>query len=199
VGKKVVLFLGRLHPKKGLPILLEAWRQVQLAGCGTEWILAIAGWDQGGHEAELKAYVQQEGLADSVRFLGPLFDSEKHAALANADGFVLPSYSEGLPMAVLEAWAYGLPVMMTYRCNIPEGIAAGAALSFMPEPASIEQGLRNFFLMSAAERLAMGQRGRKLVEERFTWDSVAMEMFSVHNWILGGGQPPPCVIMERTK
>ena len=96
-------------------------------------------------------------------------------------------------MAVLEAWSYGLPVLMTPECNIPEGFAAEAALRIEPNVTSIAHGLRQLTAMSPSERAAMGQRGRALVEKRFTWPRVAEEMHSVYEWILGKGPEPSCL------
>lgn len=196
-GKKVLLFLSRIHPKKGLPNLLTAWAEVRKKTLlSKEWVLAIAGWSQTGHLSELEAMVNDLSLVDSVIFLGPQFDDDKAASYLNADAFILPSYSEGLPMVILEAWAYGLPVLMTPQCNIPEGFLNGAAIQIQPESLSIQQGLRDFFLLTDGERLTIGQRGKKLVEDQFTWDRVAEDMHSVYKWILGGGQPPSCVITD---
>jgi len=112
---KVLLYLGRLHPKKGLPNLLQAWSMARRAvlAQARDWHLGIAGWDQGGHEADLRAQVSAAGLSKCVHFLGPQFGAGRAAAYRNAQAFILPSFSEGLPMAVLEAWAHSLPVLMT--------------------------------------------------------------------------------------
>ncbi len=194
VGQKVLLYLGRLHPKKGLRILLSAWEQVALgANLQSEWVLAIAGWNQGGHEQELKQAASELRLGQSVIFLGPQFDGAKDACYENADAFVLPSFSEGLPMTVLEAWANELPVLMTPQCNIPQGFALDAAVRSDPTPESLAEGLRNILGMSASERRAMGQRGLRLVERQFTVARVAADMLEVYKWLLGGGAPPECV------
>ena len=193
-----LLYLGRLHPKKGLAILLQAWgtlhRRESIRN-GT-WELAISGWDQSGHEDELKLLCRQTGIDGSVRFLGPRFGADKDAAYREADAFVLPSFSEGLPMVVLEAWAYGLAVIMTPQCNIPEGFAMGAAIKVEPNPHEIERGLLNLFEMSDSERQVMGERGVTLVKKRFTWPIVADEMRAIHEWVLGGGTPPTSVRVE---
>ena len=96
-------------------------------------------------------------------------------------------------MSVLEAWAYGLAVLMTPECNLPEGFAADAALRIETTVGSIAQGLDVLFSMSDADLDAMGARGRSLVEERFTWKKVAAQMAGVYEWMLGGGTPPECV------
>ena len=92
-------------------------------------------------------------------------------------------------MSVLEAWAYGLPVMMTDFCNIPEGFAAGAALRIGPNAESIAQGLAQLEAISEADRSAMGAKGRRLVEQNFTWDKIARDMKAVYEWCLGGDKP----------
>ncbi len=192
-GAKVLLYLGRLHPKKGLPNLLRAWRLSARERGSSKWRLVIAGWDQGGHEAELRRLAEELCIAETVVFAGPQFGEDKAASFHRATAFVLPSFSEGLPVAVLEAWAHGLPVVMTPQCNLPEGLAAGAAVQVDPEPASIAAGLWELFRMSDAEREAMGERGRRLVEERFSWPKIAQQMKAVYEWVLGGGPKPEWV------
>lgn len=124
---------------------------------------------------------------------GPVFDDAKKACFQNADAFVLPSFSEGLPMSILEAWSYLLPVLMTAECNIPEGFQAGAAVEVRPEVGSVADGLRSFLSLSAAERKNMGLRGRSLVEAKFSWPQIAGQMLEVYKWVLGQGPQPDCV------
>jgi poly(glycerol-phosphate) alpha-glucosyltransferase len=96
-------------------------------------------------------------------------------------------------MSVLEAWAYGLPVVMTPECNLPEGFAADAAIRIGTDTESIAQGLEALFSMSEGDLCKMGEKGRGLVKERFTWQTVAAQMREVYDWMLGGGVPPGCV------
>ncbi len=109
---------------------------------------------------------------------------------------MLPSFSEGLPIAVLEAWSSGLPVLMSRECNLPEGFAAGAAVQIETAPEAMAKSLVAFMTTPEGSRRAMGQAGRRLVEERFTWDRVAAEMRDVYTWVLGGGPPPSCVLTD---
>lgn len=242
---KILLFLGRIHPKKGLVNALRAWAALQTTDNGQRttdnWQFVVAGWDQGGHEAELKRLCRELGLgyADisaaefvgetlaghapsgplgtsgravagtpyrptegpaSVVFVGPAFGEQKDALLRSASAFILPSFSEGLPMAVLEAWAYRQPVLMTEHCNLPEGFAAGAAIRIGTDVASIAEGLRELCSLPTTDNgqrttslASMGMRGRQLVEERFTWPQVAAQMKEVYEWIVGGGTRPMCV------
>lgn len=194
-GAKVLFFLSRLHPKKGLPILLAAWaraRQHCLLGAN-EWQLVIAGWEQGGHQAELEKQARELAISDSVHFVGPQFDLAKAASFKRADAFVLPSFSEGLPMAALEAWSYACPAVMTPQCNLPEGFTAGAAIRVEPDVISVMSGLGTLFGMTDIERREMGQCGRDLVEQQFTWSRICVAMTSVYRWVLGQGPQPDCV------
>jgi poly(glycerol-phosphate) alpha-glucosyltransferase len=233
-GRKTLMFLGRIHPKKGLPNLIRAFAQSRGSRVeGREpWRLVIAGWDQGGHEAELIQLCEELGLKverrrngceatagpakssvegqkrdvksppsafslqPSVLFHGPAFGRDKEDLLRSADAFILPSFSEGLPMSVLEAWSYRLPVVMTPECNLPEGFAADAAIRIETSVESIAEGLGTLFSMNDADLMTMGAKGRGLVEERFTWKSVASQMREVYDWMLGGGVAPSSVIME---
>ncbi len=212
-GRKVLLYLGRIHPKKGLLNLIEAWGRIsrEQRAKTEEWVLAIAGWDQGGHEAELKNLatqlkiswtdVREERFENSqlstfnsqLVFPGPQFGDDKAAWHRDCDAFILPSFSEGLPMAVLEAWAYAKPVLMTPQCNLPEGFAADAAIRIEPRAESIARGLQELFSAPSAVLQALGIKGRALVAERFAWPKIATEMKSVCEWVLGGRPKPACV------
>ncbi len=194
-GKKVLLMLSRIHPKKNIAALIVAWSHLHLKErpLTEEWDLVIAGWDTTGHQPELTKLVQELGVTSSVKWVGPLFGEQKDQAFRNADAFVLPSLSEGLPVAILEAWAYSLPAVMTPQCNLPDGYSADAAIEIGVDSGSIESGLRRVMTMTAEERSRMGARGRRLVKERYQWSAIARSMYEVNAWILGGGPVPACV------
>jgi glycosyltransferase involved in cell wall biosynthesis len=216
-GRKVMLYLGRIHPKKGLVNLLRAWAEIKKSKIedlkSDKWILAIAGWDQGRHEQELKVLCDELGLAWSdvrergakilerrtgsgeqeVVFLGPQFNEGKAACYAQCDGFILPSFSEGVPMTVLEAWVNSKPVLMTPQCNLPEGFSTGAALKIETTVASVTDGLNEFWRMSDAERSALGSRGYDLARQRYAWPRLAQQMKELYEWTLGGGARPDCL------
>jgi poly(glycerol-phosphate) alpha-glucosyltransferase len=192
---RVLLFIGRIHSKKGLlnligALALLAQRDRQSLA---RWHLVIAGWDQGGHEHELKTQAAAHGVAQYVTFVGPVYGAAKQSALARASGFVLPSFSEGLPVAVLEGFANALPVVMTSECNLAEGFAAGAAMRIETEKESISRGLQDLFSMSDDGLHAMGRAGAALVAERFTWPKVTSQMRRVYEWLLGRAAKPGCV------
>lgn len=191
-GGRMLLFLGRLHPKKNVAATLEAF--IALAPAHPDWHFTIAGWGSNHYLAVLKAKAAEAGLEHRVHFPGPLYGAEKAATLAAADAFALASFSEGFPMAVLEAFAHAAPVAMTAMCNLQAGFDAGAAIEIGTDADSIAQGLGDLFAMPDAERRAMGARGRALVEERFTWDRIAVQMRAVYTWLLGGGARPDTVV-----
>jgi glycosyltransferase involved in cell wall biosynthesis len=189
-GKKIMLFLSRLHPKKGLGHLLDAWKN--LAVDHPDWHMVIAGRDDGA-EAQTRAAVTAMALDQSITLTGALEGRDKLAALAAADAFVLPSFSEGFSMAILEAMGARLPVLLTPGCNFAEAVRAGAALEVKPDALDTERGIRELLAMTNHQRGSMGERGRLLVEQRFTWDSVATQMMQLYQWMSGGGSPPDFV------
>lgn len=194
IGKKRVLFLSRLHPKKGLPHLLAAWQR--LGPDVNNWMLLIAGGDQLGHEQEMRALAVKLGLEKSVIFLGPLHGAAKKKVLAGSDLFVLPSFSEGFSMAILEAAAAGLPVLLTPQCNFSELAAAGGGVEAHPEAASCEKGLRQMISLSDTARKAMGGRARRLIQQHYTWAAVSARMSAVYIWLLRQGPRPDFVSLN---
>jgi glycosyltransferase involved in cell wall biosynthesis len=194
-GKNLLLYLGRLHPKKNLLNLIRAWKEALNSHPSilNSWMLAIAGWDQGGHEAQLRQLTTDLRLLTSVIFLGPRFGADRDACYRACDAFVLPSLSEGLPMTVLEAWAYAKPVLMTSECNLPEGFVAGAALQTGTTSKQIAARLKQLIEMSDDDRKAMGARGRALVAETFSWPRIGEQMRWVYEWVLGGGTAPETI------
>lgn len=161
-GKRSLLFLGRIHPKKGLRELVLQWSQLSLVQRNA-WSVTVAGPDEGGHRKELESLVKELKLEGSFNFIGPVIAGAKDALLRESDAFILPSHSEGLPMSVLEAWSYGLPVLMTKACNLPEGFSANAALEIDHDPSA-----KKLALALSRDRLEiLGQNGTTLVKTRF--------------------------------
>ena len=192
--RKVLLYLGRLHPKKGLSTLLRGWKKASEHEKG--WILVIAGWDQGGHRRDLEQLSRELKIADSVQFIGPLFGNARDTAYQNADAFVLPSLSEGQPLVVLEAWSHARPVLMTQECNLPEGFENGAAIRMSATVEGAAGALGRLFELEKSALEEMGRRGRDLVIDNFSWSQIASQMFAVYKWLLGRSTPPSCVVFD---
>jgi poly(glycerol-phosphate) alpha-glucosyltransferase len=194
--KKVMLYLSRIHPKKNILGLIHGWNAIKhhQSSLSKNWHLAIAGWGDVQHEQLLKQKVNELKLDDSISFIGSQFESEKSKTFAAADAFILPSFSEGLPMAVLEAWSYQLPVIISKDCNFEDANTYNAALECPTTPEGIGDSLQKLFSMTSEERFKLGARGRKLVEHRYTWNHIAESFSQVYQWLLTGGTPPACII-----
>ncbi len=123
-------------------------------------------------------------LARDVAFCGPTHGARRDPALGNASALVLSSVSEGLPMAMLEAWASGLPVDMTAACNLPEGFEAGAAQQIGAEPADKVPSLVAFLGKCEDELYAIGARGRHLIAEPYSWSRMAEDFVGVYQAML---------------
>lgn len=195
--RRVLLYLGRLHPKKGLWNLLLAWNRLARKSefIRREWSLVIAGWDECGYEKVLREQVRKLCLEPTVKIIGPCFGRARNSAYRYASGFILPSFSEGLPVVVQEAWAYGLPVLATAECNLADGFATGAAISVRPDPEDLERGLLEFVSMTDVQRSEMGVIAYQLARDRFCWPSLAKEMIDVCEWVLGRGPKPATVYL----
>ncbi len=185
---RTLLFLGRFHSIKNLDSLIQAWKSLPVSRT-SEWRLIMAGWGDATYQKRLN-----DLAGKSVTFIGSLYGDEKIKAFQEASAFVLPSFSEASPMAVLEAWSYGLPVLMSRECRLSEGFSKGAAIETGLTPSEISTALECFFHMDDLEREKMGLNGRELVKERFAWPIVASKMLKIYDWILGKGQKPEFVI-----
>lgn len=189
--EKTLLFLGRIHPKKGLENLIQAYSMLP-ASIRNQWIIQIAGWDQ-NHQADLTRLAASCGVASRVHFPGPRFGLEKQQMFQQCDAFALPSFSEGLPMSVLEAWSYAKPSIITKACNLPEGTTHEATIQCDAELYSIKEALTSLFNLSDRDRANMGRSAQQLVIEKFTWPHVASQFAEVYHWLHGHSPPPPTV------
>ncbi len=192
-GKRLVLFLSRLHPKKGLDLLLKSWAQV--CRQHPEAHLVIAGPDSDGMQASLTEQVARDAMTDAVTFTGMLAGSLKWSALDAAECYVLPSYSEGLSMALLEAMGAGVPVIATRACNMPEVTAVDAGWEIEPNAAALTASLRALLAQPAAANRAKGRNGARLIASRYTPAVVTRAMAEVYAYVLGG-PTPACVQPE---
>jgi glycosyltransferase involved in cell wall biosynthesis len=173
----LVLYIGRIHPKKNLTALLDGWGTARASEAGYQ--LAIAGWGEPAHVADLRAKLA--ALADpGIAFLGPVYGEQKQKLLREARFMVLPSLSEGLPMAILEAWAAATPCLMSAACNLPEGFAQGAALETGTEADSIAGALRRGLALPEAGWQAMSVAARALAQRRFSPAAVAAQWAAIY-------------------
>lgn len=188
-GQRTALFVGRIYPVKGLPLLVEAWAKVRPMG----WKMKIVGPDEAGHRAEVEALIHEAKLEADFEFAGALEGAALRKAYEEADLFILPSHTENFGMVVGEALAQGLPVITTYGApwELLETKHCGwwVPISTDGIAAALEDATRK----SPEELIAMGERGRAVVAERFSWDRIAREFVDCYRWILGEGPTPGCV------
>jgi glycosyltransferase involved in cell wall biosynthesis len=189
-GKFVVLFFARLHVKKGLDLLAESLRRI--APGRPDLHILLAGNDEGAW-APFCSRMEEYGLAGRLTYLGHVSGEGARRAWAAADAFVLPSYSEGFSMAILEAMACRLPCLITTACHFPEAAAARAAIAVEPTRDGVEHGLRELLERHPSERAELGENGRRLVEREYTWDRQAHRLAAIYNWLAGAGPRPECV------
>ena len=165
-----ISYIGRIHHKKNLVALVTAWQQ---AGRPPGSSLTIAGWGDAGHIAGLEAVLASGD--GSARFVGPVYGAAKQDLLEQSRFVILPSLSEGLPMAVLEGWAAGTPTIMTDACNLPEGFHAKAALQCGTSAAEIAVALENALRLGGGEWADMSGNARALAAGPFSADAVARQ------------------------
>ncbi len=184
---RTLLFLGRIHPNKGLDILLPAWRAVQ--DRFIDWNLRIVGPDNGGCLAQVRKLASDLFLK-RIEFEEPLYGNMKTQAYAEADLFVLPSYSENFGMAIAEALAAGTPVIVTKGAPW-EGVEThetGWWIDIGIEP--LIACLQDALAQTPAQLEAMGMRGRAWMEKEFSWVKIGRMMAETYRWILDGGDSP---------
>jgi glycosyltransferase involved in cell wall biosynthesis len=183
--RRTALFLGRIYPIKGLPMLVEAWARVRPGG----WLLQIAGPDEAGHQKEVERAVTAAGLDEVVSFIGPVGPEMKKSAFFDADLFVLPTHSESFGMVVAEALAHGLPVLTTTRA--PWSILREGGCGWWVDATvdGIADGLRQATRLNSDTLRSMGAKGRALVNAKFSWKHVADLMLLTYEAILTDKMP----------
>jgi poly(glycerol-phosphate) alpha-glucosyltransferase len=174
---QLVLYIGRIHPKKNLEPLVDGWVAAGSASAG--YRLAIAGWGEPAHVAALQAKLAAS--ADpSISFLGPVYGEQKHHLLHEARFVILPSLSEGLPMAILEAWGAATPTLMSAACNLPEGFSTGTAFDTGIAADSIAAALRRALALPEADWRSMSAAAQALARTRFSAETVAAQWAAIY-------------------
>lgn len=171
-----VLFLSRLHYKKGLDYLADAFAQV--AGQVPDCHLVVAGPDEGA-QGEFERRIAHHGLQARVHLVGPIYGQQKYSAMVDATCFCLPSRQEGFSVAITEALACGTPVVISRDCHFPEVATAGAGRVVPLSAEAVAEALREVLTQPAA-RQAMGAAGRELVETQFTWPRIAERLVELY-------------------
>jgi len=190
LNSRVVLFVGRIYPVKGLPMLVEAWAKVRPSG----WKLKLVGPDEAGHQAEVEALIRKAGLEEDCEFTGALEGAALHAAYGSASLFIQPSYTENFGMAIVEAMSHSLPVVTT--TGTPWSILPERGCGWWVDPTvdQIAQVLSKAMALDNETLRGMGMKGRELVANEFSWSQTANKMVAAYQWVLGNGPRPDFVL-----
>lgn len=186
-GRRNFLFLSRIHPQKGLPDLVAAWALVRRPG----WRVVIAGPDEAGHLDEIRAQINALGLGSDFEFTGLVTGGRKEALFAEADVFVLPTYSENFGIAVAEALARGVPVITTTGAPWEDIETWRCGWWVQPGVEGVARALVAAMNTPREELIEMGKRGIQLVKEKYSWDRIGRDALEAYRWMLGQSQQCP--------
>jgi glycosyltransferase involved in cell wall biosynthesis len=188
--ERVVLSLGRIHPKKGLARLIRAWSKVESKY--PDWRLRIAGPPELGHDNELRALAASLGLT-RISVEGPIYGEAKTVAYQYADVFVLSTLNENFGLTVAEALAAGTPVISTKGAPWSglEREGCGWWIEHGIEP--LAATLAHAMALPREALKVMGDQGREWMARDFSWDCVSRDMLGVYLWLARGAEPPPAL------
>jgi glycosyltransferase involved in cell wall biosynthesis len=190
LAERIVLSLGRIHPKKGLHRLVYAWSKIEADH--PSWRLKIVGPPEVGHDDELHALAKELGLT-RVSVEGPVYGNAKTAAYQDADLFVLPTLNENFGITVAEALATGTPAISTIGAPWGGLESEGCGWWIDHGVESLAAALVNAMALPREALRAMGDKGRKWMVRDFSWDRVARDMVDVYLWLAREAEPPKTI------
>ena len=185
---RILLFLSRLHPVKGLVNLAHAWGK--LAPQFPDWHLLIAGPDYNNHRYKVETVLKSYDIEGHYTFAGHLTGEARLAAYGAADLFVLPTYSENFGIVIAEALMAKTPVITTIETPWEEIVSHGCGWIIRPRESDLIETLGRALTLEKSALDEMGERGRSFVKKKYSWDSVALKMKRLYRWILYGGEKP---------
>lgn len=180
--KKILLYLSRITPKKGLDMLLPAISE--LKNQFDDWILVIVGNDEFNYKSEVLNLIKKLNIEDSVFIVEPQFGKAKFDVFEASDFFILPSYSEGSPMVVVDSLAYGLPVITTKSSswNDLNTYQCGFWVDINKE--GIKFALQKMLNLSDEEREQYSVNSQKIIVEKYLWEKISIKTLEMYQWIL---------------
>lgn len=192
-NRRTLLYLGRLHPIKGIENLIKAWTRV--APRHGDWDLRLVGPGDAAYVASLKALAETLG-APNITFAEPCYGEAKNDEYAAAELYILPSFSENFGMSVAEALANGTPAIVTHGTPW-SGVRERNCGWWVPaDEAGIEAALDEAMALDRARLSQMGASARAWMQESYSWNGIARQMDEVYRWILHGGATPASVRVD---
>ena len=175
-----LLFMSRIHKKKGLVEFMSAWGKVRPRG----WKFEIVGFDEDGSLKHAMEVASKGGFLKDIIYTGPLGDEEKWRAYRRADAFVLPTYSENFGIVVAEALYAGIPVITTTGTPWYELVDKNCGWWVDGDPVTLAGTLEELTRLDDSSRMSMGERGRQLIEDKYMWPSIAKKMINEYESLL---------------
>ena len=197
-GRPFVLFLSRLHPKKGLDLLIRAWATIRKSETGNrksdDWMLVIAGTGAPEYVSECRQLAAQFGIANQCFWAGQVNEMQKSWLYTNAQCYILPTSSENFGTTVVESLAYGTPVITTVHTPWADLKKRNCGWVVDNTVDALCPALCEALKMDAVVRGDMGQAGQKLVHEAYSLESVLKSIEAVYKWVTGVGPEPGCIM-----
>ena len=183
-GKKILLFISRIHKLKGLELLLEVIAKMKIKFVKSNWLFVIAGIDENNHEEHLIKLVKDYKIEDIVQFVGPVFDEEKILMYDISSTFILPSINENFGIVIVEALARGIPVITTRNTPWKDLEDNNCGWWIDRTENEISNTINKLISTDADELLSMGESAKLLVKNKYLWTSIAKQSISLYNWVL---------------
>ena len=188
-NKKRILFLSQIIPVKGVERVLFGLYNIGINKF-KDWEFIIAGYHDKNYKRYLDKIIDELKLNKLVKFVGPKFGQEKIHLFDNSDVFVLPSFSEGSPLVVLEALSRGVPVLTTKGAPWQELNTHRCGFWVDNDNDGIETGLLKILETTELELFEMGKRGRELIKKKYLWNKTILNTIELYKWVINGGVKP---------
>ena len=182
--KKVLLFFARIHPWKGLSLFLKVIFDLQNAFRENNWIFLVIGTDELNHKSELTTYINKKHISDIVKIIEPQYDNNRIIAYDIASCFVLPSKGENFGISVIEALSRSVPVITTKNTPWRELETNDCGWWVDRNENAFKKTLLNLFSKDITDLNEMGNKGKMLVKENYTWISVTKQLNNLYDWVL---------------
>jgi len=192
-GRRVLLYLSRIHPEKRVDLLLKVWKHI--APQRLDWDLWICGPLNGEYPKKMLS-LSQELRLQRVFFKGEVLAEEKSQTYRVADLFVLPTNTENFGMVVAEALAHGTPAVVSKGAPWQGLVSERCGWWVDNEEKTLCDTLLEAMALSSDELCNMGEKGRQWMTRDFSWDSLGMQMSRAYEWLLYGGTKPDCVFVD---